>query len=59
VPPAGWLARTEERVLHIVEEIRGGRVIVAPADPDKCRFCDFSDACRYQLRQAEEEAEGA
>jgi len=57
-PPENWLAQTEERVLRIVEEIRGGRVEVAPSDPDKCRFCDFADVCRVQLRQAAEAAEG-
>jgi ATP-dependent helicase/DNAse subunit B len=56
-PPENWLAQTEERVLRIVEEIRGGRVAVAPSDPDKCRFCDFADVCRVQLRQAAAEAE--
>ncbi len=58
-PRENWLAQTEERVLRIVEEIRGGRVEVSPSDPDKCRFCDYADVCRVQVRQAAEAAEGA
>ncbi len=58
--PENWLPRTAERVVQIVEEIRGGRITVEPADPDKCRFCDLVDACRVQVRQsAPEAAEGA
>ncbi len=58
-PPPDWLPRTEARVLQIVEEIRAGRIAVSPSDPDKCRFCDYSDVCRVQARQAAETAEGA
>ncbi|SPE33372.1 ATP-dependent nuclease subunit B-like protein [Candidatus Sulfopaludibacter sp. SbA6] len=58
--PATWRERAEERTLRVVEEVRAGRVEVAPADADNCRFCDYRDVCRVQLRQAaEEEAEGA
>src|SRR5262249_39366406 len=41
--PEKWLETTRERVLGIVEEIRAGRVAIAPADPDKCRWCDAKD----------------
>ncbi|HWC96003.1 MAG TPA: PD-(D/E)XK nuclease family protein, partial [Candidatus Sulfopaludibacter sp.] len=61
-PPDNWLPQTAERVLRIVDEIRGGRVEVSPSDPDKCRFCDYGDVCRVQVRAADanaEEAEGA
>ncbi len=59
-PPQDWLPRTEARVLQIVEEIRGGRIAVSPSDPDKCRFCDYSDVCRVQAGQAAVEmVEGA
>ena len=37
--------------LRIVGEIRAGRVEPHPADPDKCRFCDFRDVCRYKSRR--------
>lgn len=50
--PANWIAETEQRALHIVEEIRAGRVEVAPANPDHCRFCDASDVCRVEVRGA-------
>ena len=53
-PAADWLANTEKRVLEIVEEIRGGRIEVLPSDPDKCRFCDFADACRVKVEVAED-----
>ena len=62
VPQENWLAKTEKRVLEIVEEIRGGRIEVLPSDPDKCRFCDFADACRVQVQvgvDTPEEAETA
>jgi ATP-dependent helicase/DNAse subunit B len=54
-----WIERTEERTLRIVDEIRNGRVAVAPADPDSCRFCDYRDVCRVETRQAAVRAEGA
>jgi len=57
--PENWRERAEERTLEVVEEIRAGRVEVAPADVDHCRFCDYRDVCRVQLRQAVDEAEGA
>jgi ATP-dependent helicase/DNAse subunit B len=59
--PEDWLAVARERALAIVEEIRSGRVEVAPADRDLCAFCDFRDACRIDTGAAlgEEEAENA
>ncbi len=36
-----------ETALRIVGEIRAGRVQPHPADPAKCRFCDFRDVCRF------------
>ena len=57
--PQGWLEAARERTLRAVEEIRAGRVEPAPADPDKCRFCDYRDVCRVDSRQAEVLAEGA
>jgi ATP-dependent helicase/DNAse subunit B len=46
--PENWLTVTRERVLQIVEAIRSGKVDVAPADPDKCRWCDVRDVCRVE-----------
>jgi ATP-dependent helicase/DNAse subunit B len=55
--PENWLDRTRDRVLEIAGEIRGGRIEVAPADPDNCRFCDYRDACRIDQTAAEPEPE--
>jgi len=44
--PEGWLERKKAQTLQVVAEIRAGRVDVAPANPDKCRYCEFRDACR-------------
>lgn len=58
--PQDWLKITEQRTLQVVDQIRAGRVEVAPANPDNCRFCDFSDVCRIDVRAAESrEAGGA
>ena len=53
------LQQARERTLHIVEEIRAGRVEVAPSDRDKCRFCDCKDVCRIETVQPAAVAEGA
>jgi RecB family exonuclease len=50
--PENWLKITEQRTLQVVDQIRAGRVEVAPANPDNCRFCDFSDVCRIEVRAA-------
>jgi ATP-dependent helicase/DNAse subunit B len=58
--PENWLAATRDLTLRIVEEIRGGRVEPAPADRENCRFCDYRDACRFDVDAvAEEEVAGA
>jgi RecB family exonuclease len=57
--PEGFFERAVEKTARAVEEIRSGRVEVAPANADKCRFCDFSDVCRVQAREAAALAEGA
>jgi ATP-dependent helicase/DNAse subunit B len=46
--PEGWLERKKQQTLQVVAEIRVGRVDVAPANPDKCRYCDFRDVCRVE-----------
>jgi ATP-dependent helicase/DNAse subunit B len=57
--PPNWVAETEQRALRIVEEIRAGRVEVAPANPDHCRFCDARDVCRVEVRAVVTAAGGA
>jgi ATP-dependent helicase/DNAse subunit B len=46
--PEGWLERKKQQTLQVVAEIRAGRVDVAPANPDKCRYCEFRDVCRVE-----------
>ncbi|HUK18104.1 MAG TPA: PD-(D/E)XK nuclease family protein [Bryobacteraceae bacterium] len=57
--PENWLELAAGRSLRAVEEIRAGRVEPAPAEPEKCRFCDCRDVCRVSVGQAEALAEGA
>ena len=57
--PEGWLERKKQQTLQVVAEIRAGRVDVAPANPDKCRYCDFRDVCRVEAGGAEALVEGA
>jgi len=47
--PEDWFARTRERARRAVEEIRGGRIEVKPADRDACRFCECRDVCRIDV----------
>jgi len=54
-----WEARAVEKTMRIVAEIRAGRIAVAPADTDKCRFCDAKDICRIEIGAAVAAAEGA
>jgi RecB family exonuclease len=44
--PEHWLEIAERRTLEAMQEIRAGRVEVAPANPANCRFCDSRDICR-------------
>jgi ATP-dependent helicase/DNAse subunit B len=57
--PEHWLERKKEQTLQVVAEIRAGRVDAAPANPDKCRYCDYRDVCRVEAGRAEALAEGA
>ena len=50
--PENWLRNAAERTLAIVEEIRGGRIDVKPADRDFCRLCDYHDICRVDAPAA-------
>jgi ATP-dependent helicase/DNAse subunit B len=47
-----------ETALRISGEIRAGRIEPHPADPDKCRLCNFRDVCRFVVA-APALAEGA
>jgi RecB family exonuclease len=59
--PAGFFERAVEKTVGAVEEIRAGRVEAAPANRDKCRFCDYRDICRVAAveDQVAEAGEGA
>ena len=50
--PEAWFARTRERALRALEEIRGGRIEVKPADREGCRFCECRDVCRIDVPTA-------
>jgi ATP-dependent helicase/DNAse subunit B len=47
--PEDWFARTRERAQRAVEEIRGGRIEVKPADRESCRYCQCRDVCRIEV----------
>jgi len=51
-------AQTIETTLRIAGEVRAGRVEPHPADPEKCRFCELRDVCRFVV-EAPAPAEGA
>jgi hypothetical protein len=55
----GWREAALAKSLRVVEDIRRGRIAVAPADPDKCRFCDAKDVCRVEIGAPVAMAEGA
>ena len=57
--PEHWLERKKQQALQVVAEIRAGRVESMPANPDKCRYCEFRDVCRVEVGEAEALAEGA
>ena len=57
--PENWLETARERALRIVDEMRSGRVEIAPADRDNCRFCDARDICRIEVSEAAAGAVGA
>jgi ATP-dependent helicase/DNAse subunit B len=57
--PDHWLERKKEQTLQVVAQIRAGRVDAAPANPDKCRNCEFRDVCRVEAGYPLSLAEGA
>jgi RecB family exonuclease len=57
--PENWFEATAARAIEIVGQIRAGTVAPAPADRDKCRWCDARDICRIDTRQVIAMGEGA
>ena len=57
--PENWLEDARGRALRVVEAIRGGAVEPAPADRDKCRYCDARDVCRMEVPETAAMEEGA
>ena len=51
--PPGWREQAIETTMRIAGEIRAGRIEPGPADPGKCRFCDFRDVCRFEAATGE------
>jgi hypothetical protein len=47
--PEEWLAGAARRALHLVEEIRQGRIAAAPLNTRQCRLCDSRDVCRIEV----------
>ncbi len=54
-----WRAAAEQKALAVLEEIHSGRIEAAPSDPEKCRWCDYRDVCRFETGGAAAAAEGA
>jgi len=57
--PEKWLENARERTLRIVGEMRRGRIDIAPANRDSCRFCDAKDVCRIEVPVAATKADSA
>jgi ATP-dependent helicase/DNAse subunit B len=57
--PENWTADARAAALSAVAGIRAGRIAPAPADPDRCRFCDYRDVCRVEMAAAAAAVEGA
>jgi ATP-dependent helicase/DNAse subunit B len=48
---AEWLTTAVEHGMRAAGEIVAGRIVPAPSDISKCRFCDFRDVCRYAVAE--------
>jgi RecB family exonuclease len=57
--PEAFLTDAIAKTLRVVEEIRSGRIEAEPANPDRCRYCDFRDVCRIEVRRAAARVEHA
>ena len=57
VEQTAWMpfepAEAIETTLRIAGEVRAGRVEPHPANPDKCRYCELRDVCRYTTADVE------
>jgi CRISPR/Cas system-associated exonuclease Cas4 (RecB family) len=42
------IREAEQAALVAHEAIAAGQIAPAPADPDKCRWCDYRDICRIE-----------
>lgn len=42
-----WVSAAVQRAVRAAGEIAAGRIVPAPSDIAKCRFCDLKDVCRY------------
>jgi ATP-dependent helicase/DNAse subunit B len=38
----------EKAAIRVHEAITSGEIAVRPANPDKCRWCDYCDICRVE-----------
>ncbi len=47
-----WLSGAVARGVRAAGEIAAGRIVPAPSDVSKCRFCDLKDVCRYVAADA-------
>jgi ATP-dependent helicase/DNAse subunit B len=56
---ADWTSNARRATLVAVEEIRSGRIVPNPSDIDRCRWCDFADACRFDAEAAQSLGESA
>ena len=48
----GVIDQALERSRDAAARIRAGEIGVAPADPDKCQYCEFRDCCRVESAPA-------
>jgi RecB family exonuclease len=46
------IGQAVERSLEAAAKIRAGEARAAPADADKCRYCEFADICRVESAPA-------
>ncbi len=52
------MSQSKENALNAIASMRDGCIEPKPADEARCDFCDFADACRYEVA-AMEQAEKA
>ena len=57
--PRDWMEKAAGRTQAAADEIRAGRTAPHPADVNRCRYCDYRDVCRVEVRRQEPVEEGA